>query len=114
MSSSDRLIHPVNAVGTDLLFAAGTKSVGTLVHGANRNVSWRITGLLAAGSLPASLLMIVFLQRLGSPNAVTAKIISVTLGVALLLTAILAVFRPQITALPPASAVHRIRVAPRC
>ncbi len=88
--------HPVNAVGTDLLFAAGTKSVGTLVHGANRNVSWRVTGLLAAGSLPASLLTIVFLQRLGSPNAVTAKIISVTLGVALLLTAILAVFRPQI------------------
>ncbi len=88
--------HPVNAVGTDLLFAAGTKSVGTLVHGANRNVSWRVTGRLAAGSLPASLLMIVFLQRLGSPNAVTAKIISVTLGVSLLLTAILAVFRPQI------------------
>ena len=74
--------HPVSAVGTDLLFAAGTKSVGTLVHGANRNVSWRVTGLLSAGSIPASLLMIVLLDRPGNPNAFTAKIISVTLGIA--------------------------------
>jgi uncharacterized protein len=90
--------HPVAAVGTDLLFAAGTKSVGTLVHGANRNVSWRVTGLLAAGSLPASLVMIMMLDRLGNPNAVTAKIISVTLGTALLLTAVSLLFRPQIIA----------------
>ena len=88
--------HPVAAVGTDLLFAAGTKSVGTLVHGANRNVSWRVTGLLAAGSVPASVLTILTLGHLGSPNAMTAKIIALTLGVALLLTAVLAVFRPQI------------------
>jgi len=90
--------HPVAAVGTDLLFAAGTKSVGTLVHGANRNVSWRVTGLLAVGSLPSSLLMILLLDRLGNPNALTAKIISVTLGIALLLTAVSLVFRPQIIA----------------
>src|SRR5277367_5597642 len=90
--------HPVAAVGTDLLFAAGTKSVGTLVHGANRSVSWRVTGLLAVGSLPASLLMIMMLDRLGNPNAVTARIISVTLGIALLLTAVSLVFRPQLMA----------------
>ena len=90
--------HPVNAVGTDLLFAAGTKSVGTLIHGANRNVSWRVTGRLAAGSLPASLLMIFMLDRLGDPSAMTAKIISLTLGVALLLTAVSLLFRPQIVA----------------
>jgi len=90
--------NPLAAVGTDLLFAAGTKSVGTLVHAANRNVSWRVTGLLAVGSLPASLLTIMLLDRLGIPNAVTAKIILVTLGIALLLTAILAVFQPQIIA----------------
>src|SRR5271157_6153193 len=65
--------HPVAAVGTDLLFAGGTKSVGTLVHGANRNVAWRITFLLAAGSLPASLLAIIALRELGELNAIDRK-----------------------------------------
>lgn len=88
--------HPAAAVGTDLLFAAGTKAVGTLVHGVNRNVSWRVTGLLAAGSLPSSLLTILALDHLGIPNAVTDKVMSLTLGGALLLTAVSVVFRPQV------------------
>jgi uncharacterized protein len=90
--------HPVAAVGTDLLFAGGTNSVGTLVHGANRNVAWRITFLLAAGSLPASLLAIIALRELGELNAITARIVSFTLGIALLLTAVSLLFRPQIIA----------------
>ena len=98
--------HPVSAVGTDLLFAAGTKSVGTLVHGANRNVSWRVTGLLAAGSLPASLLTILALRWLGEPNPLTQKIVSVTLGFALLLTAVSLLFRPQIIAYAARFRVH--------
>jgi uncharacterized protein len=90
--------HPVSAVGTDLLFAAGTKSVGTFVHGASRNVSWRVTGLLSAGSIPASLLTIVLLDHLGNTNAFTSKIISVTLGVTLVLSAFSQLFRQQIIA----------------
>ncbi len=43
-------IHPATAVGTDLLYAAATKSVGTLVHGLNHTVDWRITRRLAAVS----------------------------------------------------------------
>ena len=35
-------IHPATAVGTDLLYASATKSVGTLVHGLNHTVDWRI------------------------------------------------------------------------
>ena len=35
------------AVGTDLLFASVTKSAGTLVHGMNKTVDWRVTGRLA-------------------------------------------------------------------
>src|SRR5947208_10490070 len=49
-------IHPATAVGTDLLYAAATKSGGTLVHGLNRNVDWRIVGRLAIGSVPATAL----------------------------------------------------------
>src|SRR5580693_1978476 len=47
-------VHPTTAVGTDLLFAAITKSTGTLVHGLNKTVNWPVTGTLAMGSLPAT------------------------------------------------------------
>jgi hypothetical protein len=49
-------IHPATAVGTDLLYAAATKSAGKLVHGLNRNIDWRIVGRLAAGSVPMTAL----------------------------------------------------------
>ena len=51
-------VHPATAVGTDLLYAATTKSAGTLVHGFNRSVDWRIVGRLALGSVPAAALTV--------------------------------------------------------
>src|SRR3954447_22164496 len=62
-------LHPATAVGTDLLYAAVTKSVGALVHHLSRSVEWRLVGLLAAGSVPAAALTIMFLRRfdLNSP-----------------------------------------------
>jgi uncharacterized protein len=81
-------IHPATAVGTDLLYASVTKCVGTLVHGARATVDWRITGRLAIGSIPATVLTILLLRRMGSPDEATARLISSVLGVALLLTAL--------------------------
>jgi uncharacterized membrane protein YfcA len=40
-------IAPATAVGTDLLYAAITKSGGTLVHARRGNVDWRVVRLLA-------------------------------------------------------------------
>jgi uncharacterized membrane protein YfcA len=34
-------IHPATAVGTDLLYAAATKTGGSLVHGLARSIDWR-------------------------------------------------------------------------
>ena len=31
-------VHPATAVGTDLLYAAATKSAGTVVHGLNHSI----------------------------------------------------------------------------
>src|SRR5262250_3159986 len=56
-------IHPATAVGTDLLYAASTKTVGTLVHGFNRNIDWRIVARLASGSIPVTLLTVFALSR---------------------------------------------------
>src|SRR5271155_2804394 len=49
-------VPPATAVGTDLLFAAATKTVGSLVHGFNKTIEWRIVRRLAIGSLPATAL----------------------------------------------------------
>ena len=57
-------IHPATAVGTDLLYAAATKTAGTLVHGLNGTVDWRIVRRLAAGSVPAAALTLLVLLAL--------------------------------------------------
>ena len=91
-------IHPGTAVGTDLLYAAITKSVGTLVHSAHRSVDWRIVGRLAAGSVPSTALTILVLSQTGGGEG-HAPLISFVLGCALLLTALSLFFRRQIMAL---------------
>ena len=45
-------INPATAVGTDLLYAAITKSGGSWVHHRHDNIDWAITGRLALGSVP--------------------------------------------------------------
>jgi hypothetical protein len=78
-------IHPATAVGTDLLHAAITKAGGTYVHAMKGRVDWRITGLLASGSLPAAVVTIMALHHYDGMGG--SKLITNTLGVALLLTA---------------------------
>lgn len=89
-------VHPATAVGTDLLYAACTKTVGTLVHGVKSNVEWRVVGLLASGSLPAAAVALYGLVRLGAPRGSVSHLISVILGAALLLTALSLIFRGSI------------------
>ena len=72
-------IHPVTAVGTDLLFAAATKSVGTLVNGLHRTVAWRVTGLLAAGSLPAAGATLALVSRMGLHDQAASTMIRAVL-----------------------------------
>jgi uncharacterized membrane protein YfcA len=91
-------IHPATAVGTDLLYAAATKSAGTLVHGLNRNIDWRLVGRLAAGSVPATMLSMFVLARLKLDDAALRSTITTALGVALLLTALALLFRARLLA----------------
>jgi uncharacterized membrane protein YfcA len=84
-------VHPVTAVGTDLLYAAVTKGVGSLIHGLRRNVAWRVVGLLATGSVPAAAATLTVLSRLGPMSPSINTLITLLLGVALLITAFLIV-----------------------
>lgn len=89
-------VHPATAVGTDLLFASVTKSAGTLVHGVNKTVDWKIVGRLAAGSVPAAALTLWAIS--GVDTKAAGKTISTVLGYALLLTSLILIFRTRIFA----------------
>ena len=80
-------IHPASAVGTDLLYAAATKTAGSAVHGFNKTIDWRVVGRLAAGSVPMTILTVAFLYWLGIDSKATQALITKMLGVALLFTA---------------------------
>jgi hypothetical protein len=89
-------IHPATAVGTDLLYASATKSVGTAVHSANRTIDWGIVGRLATGSVPATALMLLALAHYGKRLDAAHGVITTVLGVALVLTAVAIFFRQTI------------------
>ncbi len=92
-------VHPATAVGTDLLYAAATKSVGTLAHGLHGTVNWRVTGLLAAGSVPSTILTLVVINHFETLGAGSARMLSFGLGVALVVTALALLARRRILAL---------------
>jgi len=86
-------VNPKTAVGTDLLFAALTKTVGSTVHGWRDTVDWHIFRRLAAGSIPAAVLSVVALQGLGSIGDSAEHVIILFLGFMLILTAFAAFFQ---------------------
>src|SRR5438067_10257889 len=57
-------VSPATAVGTDLLFAAATKTMGSVVHGINKTIDWQIVRRLACGSIPATALTLITLSWL--------------------------------------------------
>ena len=91
-------IHPVTAVGTDLIYASVTKTGGSFVHGFNKTIDWRIVRRLASGSLPASLLTMLALYLLKVDPAHYSAIVTKVLGVALILTAAALIFRRRLLA----------------
>ncbi len=88
--------HPAMAVGTDLLFAAGTKTVGTAMHGWRQTIDWRVVRRLASGSVPGAACTILLLSTFGAQSKYATHLITLVLGFALLLTAMSLIFRPQI------------------
>ena len=89
-------VHPLTAVGTDLLFAATTKTAGTAIHSKNGNVDWRVAGLLAAGSVPTTVLTIWVLSWAPKQSPTTAAIISLSIGVTLIIAAVAIFLRRSI------------------
>ena len=91
-------VHPVTAVGTDLIYASVTKTGGSLVHGFNKTIDWRIVRRLASGSLPAALLTLTALWLLHIDQAAYGALVTKVLGVALILTAAALLLRRRLLA----------------
>jgi len=91
-------VHPVTAVGTDLIYASITKTGGTLVHGIGGTIDWRIVRRLALGSLPASVLTIGLVKLFAVDPAAYSAVVTRMLGGALVLTALAVLFRKKLLA----------------
>lgn len=89
-------VHPSTAVGTDLLYAAATKTGGSVVHGWSRSVHWPAVLRLACGSIPASALTLLVLWKLDLKNDSERSLVNLVLCFALLLTATSLIFRKSI------------------
>ena len=89
-------IHPATAVGTDLLYASATKTVGTAMHGASRTVDWRVVGRLASGSVPMTTITLGVLSLLGTENSTVNNLVTSVLSVALFGTAVVLMLRKKI------------------
>ena len=89
-------IHPSTAVGTDLLYAAATKTGGSVVHGWARSIHWPAVIRLASGSIPASILTLIVLWQLNLDSAAARSLVNIVLAFALMLTASSLIFRKAI------------------
>jgi len=89
-------VSPATAVGTDLLYASLTKTMGAWVHSKRGTVDWKVVGLLAMGSLPSALVTILMLKYLALDEKTLRSVVTSVLSVALLLTAVVLLFKEQI------------------
>ena len=85
---------PAVAIGTDLWFAAITKTFGGIMHHRLGSADWRIVGRLALGSLPAAALTVLWLGHFHQ-GRLESELLMLLLGAALFLTAVLMLLKSK-------------------
>ena len=98
-------VHPATAVGTDLLYAAITKTGGSVVHGFAHSIDWRVVRRLASGSIPATIVTLAVLSHFNLNGDAASILITLVLSIALFVTAFVLVFGTKIVA------IYRSRVS---
>ena len=91
-------VSPSVAVGTDLIYASISKAFGVGLHARNRSLDWPLVGWMALGSVPAALFTLMFLQGQAAGPELD-KLIKLVLAIAIVVTAIFAVFQDRVMAL---------------
>ncbi|WP_456417930.1 sulfite exporter TauE/SafE family protein [Thiolapillus sp.] len=80
-------INPAIAIGTDLVYALFSKSIGAWLHHIKGTVNWGIVGRLALGSIPASLACVAMLGALNEHDIDYQWLIRDIVGITLVITA---------------------------
>jgi len=89
-------ISPAIAVGTDLLYASITKASGVFFHHRNKTVDWKVTGLLALGSVPSALITVSLLEYLKDAGLNSDRLMMLTLSVMLILTSFIILIKGRL------------------
>lgn len=87
---------PHVAIGTDLWYAAITKSGGMWAHHRKQHVRWDIVLTIAGGSLPASAITGLILHFFFRHPEQYASILQTALGAMLMMTAMVLIFRKRL------------------
>lgn len=101
------------AVGTDLLYAAVTKSGGILAHSHQGSIDWNVVGLLALGSFPATGISLVVLRYLEMAGINYTRVITVALSIALILTSLALLLKDRLHSLSKSERFDAIRAVHR-
>ena len=91
-------ISPQTAVGTDLLYAAITKSVGMGIHHQRHTVDWKIMRRLATGSIPAAVVTLIAMNTFIHIGKSANNVILDVLGTLLVITAVGILFQRKLLA----------------
>ncbi len=86
---------PNVAIGTDLLYAAITKSGGIASHHNQGNIQWSLVYRLAMGSLPAAIITSIALYFIFDDAADYSHLLTSALGIMLVLTSCVLFFRQR-------------------
>ena len=106
-------VKPAVAVGTDLFYAAITKSGGILSHQKHGTIDWRIVRLLATGSVPATLCAVFLLKQLANKGINYEPLITSSLSIALILTSLVILFKSRLQTLSRMEALQFIVIMHR-
>lgn len=87
---------PNVAIGTDLLYAAITKSGGIVSHNKKGNIDWKLVRLMALGSIPAAILTSLILKLFFSDASEYTHILTLSLGIMLVVTSFVLFFRGKL------------------
>jgi uncharacterized membrane protein YfcA len=91
-------VPPSVAVGTDLAFAAVTKSAGTFTHRLRGTVNWPIVRHLCMGALPAAIVATLALKSFGALDKEIGQIIRYSIAGSVLLTVVALLFKGKMLA----------------
>lgn len=89
-------IIPSKVVGTDLFFASITKLASTVFFFKEKHINWRITKLLAFGSIPSSFITLLILKWLDYHNRLTNTFFQKSMAVAIMILAFIYLIRSNL------------------